>query len=155
MHTYMRDAYIYAAGPDARHYTYRSHLPCEFSQVSGHVGGPITSRLLALPGTDSRHLHAETSAFHCTPFLLPFRQQIARTKDENRDNFREGILASFSIAYRISRLLGSDAREGCWPSQRERIRSDFWNKIDSMNDIDDRERRRGGFKKDKIDKRYR
>lgn len=88
-------------------------------------------------------------------FLLPFRQQIARTKDENRDNFREGILASFSIAYRISRLLGSDAREGCWPSQRERIRSDFWSKIDSMNDIDDRERRRGGFKKDKIDKRYR
>lgn len=69
--------------------------------------------------------------------------------------FARGFLLHSRLNYRISRLLGSDAREGCWPSQRERIRSDFWNKIDSMNDIDDRERRRGGFKKDKIDKRYR
>lgn len=69
--------------------------------------------------------------------------------------FARGFLLHSRLNYRISRLLGSDAREGCWPSQRERIRSDFWSKIDSMNDIDDRERRRGGFKKDKIDKRYR
>lgn len=59
----MRDAYIYAAGPNPRHYTYRSHLPCEFSQVSGHVGGPITSRLLAVPGTRPPAISTRKRAF--------------------------------------------------------------------------------------------
>lgn len=72
MHTYMRDAYIYAAGPNPRHYTYRSHLPCEFSQVSGHVGGPITSRLLAVPGTRPPAISTRKRAFDScsTSFLV-------------------------------------------------------------------------------------
>lgn len=68
----MRDAYIYAAGPNPRHYTYRSHLPCEFSQVSGHVGGPITSRLLAVPGTRPPAISSRKRAFDScsTSFLV-------------------------------------------------------------------------------------
>lgn len=68
----MRDAYIYAAGPNPRHYTYRSHLPCEFSQVSGHVGGPITSRLLAVPGTRPPAISTRKRAFDScsTSFLV-------------------------------------------------------------------------------------
>lgn len=68
----MRDAYIYAAGPNPRHYTYRSHLPCEFSQVSGHVGGPITSRLLAVPGTRPPAISMRKRAFDScsTSFLV-------------------------------------------------------------------------------------
>lgn len=68
----MRDAYIYAAGPSPRHYTYRSHLPCEFSQVSGHVGGPITSRLLAVPGTRPPAISTRKRAFDScsTSFLV-------------------------------------------------------------------------------------
>lgn len=68
----MRDAYIYAAGPNPRHYTYRSHLPCEFSQVSGHVGGPITSRFLAVPGTRPPAISTRKRAFDScsTSFLV-------------------------------------------------------------------------------------
>lgn len=110
MHTYMRDAYIYAAGPNPRHYTYRSHLPCEFSQVSGHVGGPITSRLLAVPGTRPPAISTRKRAFDscstsflvavlilakrgslycgfCPPPLCLFNK--LERNDENRANFQD------------------------------------------------------------------